>query len=100
MAATNRFLPPNENRSALQLGIFRVLVIAEFNPDREQLAQIDERLSYLDPAVDRLNRFDWKAVALSTLIGMATNLTLDTERGRILWGLFQQAMTAVGHMLH
>jgi hypothetical protein len=53
---------------------------------------INERLEYLSQAVDRLNKFDWKAQALSTLISIAVNLSVDTEGGKKLFQLFSQAL--------
>lgn len=70
---------------------FRQLVIQNFTPTKEQQEHIDSRLEYLVNAVDRLNRRDWQDVAISTLISIAINLTVDTEKGRILFALFQQA---------
>lgn len=79
----------------LALSTFRVRLIETFNPTEEQLRVISERLDYLSGAVDRLNRFDWKEVAVSTLFSIATTLTLDVERGRQLWGMFQQALSTL-----
>ncbi len=76
-----------------------LLVVKTFTPGEEELQVINERLDYLTRAVDRLNRFDWRGVAISTVLSIGTALTLDTEKGRILWGLFQQAMATVVHLL-
>ena len=78
---------------------FQYRAVKQFRPSADQLASIEKQIKYLSDAVDRLNKFDWKGVAISTLIGVCTNLSLDTERGRQLYGLFQQAMTAVSHLL-
>jgi hypothetical protein len=90
-----------EERVQIQIALreFRLLVVKTFEPRQGELEIISERLDYLSRAADRLNRFDWKGVAVSTILGMATTLTLDTEKGRILWGLFLQAMSSVGHLL-
>ena len=74
---------------------YRLLVIENFNPDDEQLEDINVRLDYLSQAVDRLNRFDWKAVAISTVIGIATNLAVESEGGRQLFELFQEAFSQI-----
>jgi hypothetical protein len=71
----------------------------QFNPSPEQEEFIEERLEYLSEAVDKLNRFDWKGVALSTLLSIGANLCVDKESGRILFGLFQQAFQSVTHLL-
>jgi hypothetical protein len=78
---------------------FRLLIVKTFAPPANEMKVVNERLDYLKEAVDRLNRFDWRSVAMSTLIGISTALTLDTEKGRILFGLFQQAFSTVVHLL-
>jgi hypothetical protein len=70
---------------------FRHLLIAEYKPTPEQISYIDERLDYLAKGVDRLNRFDWRGLALSTVISIGINLAVDTETGRRLLEMFQQA---------
>lgn len=82
-----------EEKESVRRGInrFRQLVKENFKPTSKQEEFINERLDHLSEAVDNLNRFDWRGVALSTLISIAVNLTVDTERGRFLYTLFQQA---------
>ncbi len=80
-------------RSAIQN--FRKLIAAELEPTQEQLEDIGIQLDYLSNAVDRLNKFDWRGLAIQTIIGIATTLSLDTQKGQQLWKLFQQAFRAV-----
>ena len=90
-----------EERQQLKLALstFRLRLIETFNPDEEQLKVISQKVDYLVAAVDRLKKFDWKGVAISTLIGISTTLSLDTQRGRQLYGLFQQALSGLFHLL-
>jgi hypothetical protein len=90
-----------EEKEQIQLSLleFHRLVIENFNPTQEQLASINERLDYLGKAVDRLNRFDWKGIALSVVVSIAINLTVDTEGGRLLLKLFQQSFEAIIKLL-
>ena len=83
----------------LAVGRFRTLLVDSYAPTPEQLTEIDERLAYLVEAVDRLNQFDWKALAAATIVGIATTLTLDTGRGRQLWALFAQALQVASKLL-
>jgi hypothetical protein len=78
---------------------FRLLICENFKPAQEQLEIIDERLDYLSKAVDRLNRFDWKSVALNTVLTIAVALSCDTDKGRLLLNLFKQAFAGVLHLL-
>lgn len=82
-----------EEKESVRRGInrFRQLVKENFKPTPTQEGFINERLDHLAEAVDKLSRFDWRAVALSTLVTIAANLAVDTERGRFLYALFQQA---------
>lgn len=73
---------------------FKRLVAENFVPTVEQQEYIDRELDYLSNAVDRLNRFDWRGLAISTLMGIAINLSVDSEKGRLLFKLFQQAFQA------
>jgi hypothetical protein len=73
---------------------FKRLVAENFSPSKEQQEYINKELDYLSNAVDRLNRFDWRGLAISTLTGIAINLSVDSEKGRLLFKLFQQAFHA------
>gem|GEM_PF-775479 len=86
-----------EEKKQIKEGIqeFRRLIVAEFNPMREELKIIDHRLDYLGKAVESSNRFDWKALAIYTSVTIAIALTLDTETGKHLFNLFMQA---IGHI--
>lgn len=90
-----------EERVQVRLALreFRALVSKAFSPSVDEQAAVDEQLAYLAGAVDRLSRFDWRGVAMNTLIGISVTLSLDTEKGRLLYGLFQQAFAAIGHLL-
>ena len=48
--------------------------------DHHQQKVIEKRINYLIEAVDRLNKTDWKGVAISVIVGISTALTLDTEK--------------------
>ncbi len=78
---------------------FGLLIEKTFSPTNEEMAAIGIQLEYLASAVDRLNRFDWKGTALNTVLSIGVTLSLDTERGRQLFGLFQQAFAFVMQLL-
>jgi hypothetical protein len=79
---------------------FQRLIAENYNLTEEQQSEINKRLDYIKAAVDRLNRFDWKALTYSTIIGITITLTLDTESGRALFRLFQQAFQHIVYLLH
>ncbi len=97
---TSPFTESEKQHVRASVGQFRVLIVESFNPTQEQLEVINQRLDYLMAAVDRpINRLDWKSIAVSTVIGIVTALSLDTERGRQLFELFKQAFSGVLHLL-
>jgi len=71
----------------------------QLKPTEAELKLINERLEYMNQALDRLNRFDWKNILISTMIGIVTTLTLDTARGALLYRIFKTAFTMSLHLL-
>jgi hypothetical protein len=97
---TSPFTEPEKQQLRAAMEQFRVLMRQELKPTQGQLEVIDQKLDYLMTAADRpVNRFDWKGIALGTVIAIAIQLSLDTERGRQLFELFKQAFAAVLHLL-
>lgn len=84
-------------KKQVQLAINEVkyLIEKQFNPVEEQLKLINERLDYLTQSTENLNKFDWKSLLFSTIIGIATTLTLDTEKGNALFNLFKQVFSSI-----
>lgn len=87
-----------EIRSSLNQ--FRALLVEEFSPSQVQLDAVDERLRYVAAALDRLNKFDWLGVAISTLMTIAVALSLDTSKGRQLFELFRAALSGIARLLN
>ena len=93
------FSPEEQAQIRAAIKQFKVLIERDFAPDSEQSRELDARLDYLADALTRLNRFDWKSLALATVIGASTTLSLDTQTGRQLWALFREALRVVTHLL-
>ncbi|KAB2823080.1 hypothetical protein [Aliivibrio finisterrensis] len=83
-----------KERVALAIEHFKKLLELEFQPTVEQLEVINDRLNYLVESADRLNKVDWQSVAISTLMSISIALSLDTQKGRALFGLFKSAFTS------
>lgn len=96
---TSNFSEEEKAQLRLSLSEFRLLIEEEFKPTEEQMRVIDERLSYVSEALDRLNRFDWRGVLLSTTIAISINLSLDTTRGKLLVDLLRRVLCNVGRLL-
>lgn len=82
------------------LNEFRRLLLENIQTTNEQKKFIGERLDYLGTAVDRLNRFDWKGLAFSVVLGVVTNLAVDTNTGKFIFNLFEQAFQSVIKLLN
>ncbi len=96
---TSPFTEAEKQQVRVSIGQFRVLIVESFSPTQEQLEVINQRLDYLSGGVDRLSRFDWKALALAIVVGIGINLCVDAEGGRKLFELFRQAFSGVLHLL-
>jgi hypothetical protein len=76
----------------------RTKIIEQYSPDQYQLMGIDKKLNYLTDAVNRLNKFDWKSLLLTTLLGITTTLSLDKTTGETLF-VFAKHLFSEGLML-
>ena len=93
------FSPVEKEQIRNSLLVFKQLVYKKYRPDEAQKEFIEERLTYLSKAVDRLNRFDWKGLAISVIVGIGINLSVDTESGKALLKLFEQAFLPIRYFL-
>lgn len=96
---TTVFSDDEKIRVRMSINEFRILLIKNFEPSSDELKVIDDRLEYLSNSVDRLNKIDWRSVAITTLISISLALSLDTEKGRLLFDLFMQVFSGVLHLI-
>lgn len=73
------------------LNIFKDHAGKELLLSEAQILLFSKRVDYLAGAVDRLTKFDWKNVAVSTIMSISIALSLDVEKGRLLFNLFKEA---------
>ena len=83
----------------LLLNEFRLVVSETFKPNSDQMRVIDNRLHYLSESLERLNRFDWRSVLLTTTLSISVALSLDTARGKILFDLLKKVFSQVLYLL-
>jgi hypothetical protein len=83
----------------LSITDFRLSIIKNFEPNKEVLDSIDARLKYLSEAVDKHNKFDWKGIAINTVIAITIALALNPEQSSKLFHLFQQVFTQILYLL-
>jgi hypothetical protein len=70
-----------------------------FLPKQKVLNEINRRLDYLEQAVDRLSRFDWKNLLISTIMAIGVNLSVDKTTGGQLMELFKHAFSQAIYLL-
>ena len=87
------FTADEKARARAALLQFERRIQLAFNPSPEQAEVIAAQMQYLSAAVDRLNHFDWRSLLLSTVIGVATTLSLDTDAGRELFEIAKQVFS-------
>ncbi|MEH0019347.1 MAG: hypothetical protein V6Z89_06830 [Desulfobacter sp.] len=80
-----------KERIRTALKSFKIELISHYNPSSEEIKIIDEKLSYLSRKLDELNKFDWQAIAISTIISISITLSLDTDKGNALFSMFKKA---------
>lgn len=95
----NVFSDDEKVRLRMSINEFRLLVVKNFKPSSEELKVINDRLEYLSDAVDRLNKFDWRGVAIMTLIQISLILTLDSEKISLLINLFKQVFSVTLYLI-
>jgi len=93
------FSAEEKTQIRLSLDDFRLLIVKEFSPNKEELKSIDTRLKYLSGALDKRNKFDWKGIAINTVIAIAIALTLSPEQGHHLFQLFKQVFSSIIYLL-
>lgn len=93
------FTDEEKLRIRMSINEFRLVVVNDFGPTKDQLKAIDDRLKYLSEALDQHNRFDWKGIAINTAIAIGIALSLNTEQGARLLQLFKQVFSGVLYLL-
>lgn len=92
-----RFIFTENEKKQIQISVneLKTLIQKKFNTTKQQQKMVNERLDYLAESANRLNKFDWKSSAVSTMISIAIALSLDTERGKMLFELFKQVFSTI-----
>lgn len=71
------------------------LIHKNLQTTQEQQNLVIDRLNYLIEASERLNKFDWKSLAISTLMSITIALSLDTQKGQVLFDLFTKVFSVL-----
>jgi len=83
------FSPEEQEQVKLGMEEARVLLTSNFELNEPQLAIVNKRLDYLVAALDRNTKTDWKAIAISAVLGMIVILSVDKDKGQSMWKTFK-----------
>ncbi|NQT33569.1 hypothetical protein HQ587_00155 [bacterium] len=92
---TSPFTDDQKVQLKMSIDEFRLLIKEKFEPTEEKLIIINNRLDYLTDSFDRLNRIDWRGLAISTVLSISVALSLGPEEGKALFELFKQVFTKI-----
>lgn len=93
-----RFSIDEKRRLSFAIRDLKYLIQDRFQTREEQQQMVDERLDYLVESMEQLNKFDWKSVVVSIIFSIIVALTLDTEKGRELFALFNSLFSLIPRM--
>ncbi len=95
----NSFTLDEQNQISMALDELKLLIKDNFKTNQEQQSNVINRLDYLIEASKRLNKIDWKSVAISTLISISIALSLNNEQGELLFSLLKKVLSTLPKLL-
>lgn len=94
------FSSDERNHLVLAINDLKLLIHKNLQTTSEEQFLVDERLTYLLESSVKLNKFDWKGLAISTIISISISLSLDTARGQVLFNLFKKVFSNLPKLLY
>ncbi len=84
----------------LKIGFAEVrrLLTENFELSTPQLEATNRKLDYLIEATERLNKTDWKGIAIATMFTIASELALDEQKRAVFFGLFHKIWAIAQHL--
>ncbi len=77
----------------------KLLIHKNLETTVEEQQVVNNQLDYLIEAMNRLNKFDWKSIAISSIMSISVALTLDTNKGQLLFDLFKKVFSIIPMLL-
>ena len=65
----------------------------------EEQSIVEKRLDYMIESLDKLNKFEWQSTLISTLISISITLTLDTQKGHLLFELLKKVFSSLPKLI-
>ena len=87
----------NDERTQIKLSLneLKLLIHKTFDITLEEQKIVSERIDYLIEASNRLNKFDWKSLVISSIISITIALTLDPTKGQVLFDLLKKVFSNI-----
>lgn len=86
------FTPDERNQIARHLRTIEEYTVKTYQLSEAHQAHVREQLGYLTEAAERVGRFDWKNLAVSTFVNIVVTLGLDIEKIQKLLALVNQLL--------
>jgi hypothetical protein len=96
----NKFLNDEKKQIRLAINELKLLINRNFEINESEQKLVNDRLDYLIDATERLNKYDWKSLIISTLISISIALSFDTEKGKMLFELFRKVFLNIQNIGH
>jgi len=96
----SKFSNDEKRQTILAINELKLLISKKFETSVDEQKLVEYRLDYLIEATERLNKFDWKSLAISTLMSISIALSLDTEKGYQLFELFKKVFNVIPQLLY
>jgi hypothetical protein len=91
----DKFRVEEKEQIEMSINELKLLIHKNLETSDEEQQLVNNRLDYLIEAMNRLNKFDWKSVAISTIMSISIALSLDTSKGQILFELFKKIFSII-----
>ena len=65
----------------------------KFSPSQQQQAEIDSKLEYLERKVKELDKFNWKRLLITVLVGISVDLGFGTLIPAPLLNIFKEVFS-------
>ena len=89
------FTKDEQARIAMAVADFKQLIPSRIKMTDAQLASLNNKLDYLVESSKRVAKTDWKGIVIGIVASIIIALSLDTERGRMLWQLFSELFSTI-----
>lgn len=86
-----------DEKKQIELSLMELKLLIQNNLKTTSAEQIvvNNRIDYLIEACERLNKFEWKSLAISSMISISIALSLDTQKGHLIFELFKKVFSII-----